>query len=271
MVYRVLGRTPSNKVGANPWGEIQRRRLAPQTHRELTVEELRKVCAAATGEMRTLFAIGLYSGLRLADAATLDWGKVDLTRKVIQRVPRKTARRTGKPVQVPLHKTLAAMLAETPQAARQGPVLPETCARYAAGRERVSKLIQEHFRSCGIQTAGVGTGMRASVTVGFHSLRHTFVSLCRDAGAPLTVVEAIIGHSSPAMTRHYTHTGEAAARSAIALLPGLKEVPKKTAQERLEWTLAMVKKMKATRVKRAVLRYLAAGQKAGWVLGKAEK
>jgi hypothetical protein len=61
------------------------------------------------------------------------------------------------------------------------------------------------------------------VTVGFHSLRHTFVSLCRAAGTPLSVVEAIVGHSSPAMTQHYTHTGEVAARAAIALLPGLGE------------------------------------------------
>ena len=47
----------------------------------------------------------------------------------------------------------------------------------------------------------VHTGTRAVVEVGFHSLRHTFVSLCRAAGAPLSVVEAIVGHASPAMTR----------------------------------------------------------------------
>ena len=57
--------------------------------------------------------------------------------------------------------------------------------------------------------------------MGFHSLRHTFVSLCRAAGAPLSVVEAIVGHASPAVTRHYTHTGEAAARASVALLPSV--------------------------------------------------
>jgi hypothetical protein len=29
--------------------------------------------------------------------------------------------------------------------------------------------------------------------------------------APLAVVEFIVGHSNPAMTRHYTHVGELAA------------------------------------------------------------
>jgi hypothetical protein len=65
------------------------------------------------------------------------------------------------------------------------------------------------------------TGKRAVVEVGFHSLRHTFVSLCREAGAPLAVVEAIVGHASPAMTRHYTHVGEAAARASVAALPSV--------------------------------------------------
>jgi Phage integrase family len=57
------------------------------------------------------------------------------------------------------------------------------------------------------------------VEVGFHSLSHTFVSLCRESNAPLAVVESIVGHSNPAMTRHYTHVGELAAGQAVAALP----------------------------------------------------
>jgi hypothetical protein len=45
------------------------------------------------------------------------------------------------------------------------------------------------------------------------------VSLCRAADVPLSVVESIVGHSSPAMTRHYTHTGDVAARLAVNTLP----------------------------------------------------
>jgi hypothetical protein len=65
------------------------------------------------------------------------------------------------------------------------------------------------------------TGKRGAVEVGFHSLRHSFVSLCRAANAPLSVVEAIVGHSNPAMTRHYTHTGDAAALAAVQSLPSV--------------------------------------------------
>ena len=38
---------------------------------------------------------------------------------------------------------------------------------------------------------------------------------------PQSVVESIVGHSSPAMTRHYTHTSEAAAGAAVAALPDI--------------------------------------------------
>ena len=63
------------------------------------------------------------------------------------------------------------------------------------------------------------TGKRAVVEVGFHSLRHSFVSLCRAANVPLVVVEALVSHASPAVTRLYSHTGEAAALSAVNGLP----------------------------------------------------
>lgn len=66
------------------------------------------------------------------------------------------------------------------------------------------------------------------------------------------------------MTRHYMHTGEAAARAAIALLPGLKEkrtMP--TPEERRKRLLAKVRRMPAARVKRAVLRFLVGVKMAG--------
>ena len=41
------------------------------------------------------------------------------------------------------------------------------------------------------------------------------------ANAPLAVVEAIVGHTNPSMTRHYTHVSETAAENAIAALPSV--------------------------------------------------
>ena len=200
----------------------------------MTIDDLRQVCAAAEGEFRTLLTLGIYTGLRLGDCATLRWNEVDLARNVIRRIPTKTARRNPKPVMVPLHGSLTAILSDTPQEQRLGDVLPELATTYRRDPTIITHRTQEHFKTCGIRlyTPGTGitcddngdpvrTGKRAVLEVGFHSLRHSFVSLCRAAGAPLAVVEAIVGHASPAMTRHYTHIGEAAATAAVAALPDI--------------------------------------------------
>src|SRR5262249_14742928 len=151
------------------------------------------------------------------DCATLRWAEADLARNLIRRVPNKVARRNPKPVIVPLHPVLRAVLAESPAQRRSEYVLPEIAATYFRNRRALIKGIQKHFQKCGIRTQAPANGSGdqnrklAVVEVGFHSLRHTFVSLCRESNAPLAVVESIVGHSSPAMTRHYTHVGELAA------------------------------------------------------------
>ena len=41
---------------------------------------------------------------------------------------------------------------------------------------------------------------------------------------PQSVVQALVGHGSPAMTRHYTHIGLDTAQNAVAVLPDLGHV-----------------------------------------------
>jgi hypothetical protein len=130
---------------------------------------------------------------------------------------------------------LKEILAETTAEGRGEYVLPETAALYLKRTDLVTDRVQAHFKKCGIKVWKPGTGpdakpekegesqerKRAVIEVGFHSLRHSFVSLCRASNAPLAVVESIVGHSNPAMTRHYTHVGELAASAAVAGLPAV--------------------------------------------------
>jgi hypothetical protein len=115
------------------------------------------------------------------------------------------------------------MLSKIPANERKDYVNPITAKTYLDGkRTAVTSAIQKHFADCGIETTHEReNGVRAVVDVGFHSLRHTFVSMCREAGAPLSTVESLVGHHSPALTRHYTHTSIEAAQGAICLLPAI--------------------------------------------------
>lgn len=211
------------RIAENPWEKIRPQTLETFTRRELTVDELRRVCESVDGEMRTLFAVGIYTGLRLGDCALLDWGAVDIERRIITLTPRKTARHAhGKPVLIPIHNALADILAATPRTKRMGYVMPQTAATYLRNPPDLSHAIQDVFKNCGIATqAQPAKGGRARVAVGFHSLRHTFVSLSANAGAPLALIQSIVGHSNPSMTRHYFHESEAALKNAVAELPDL--------------------------------------------------
>ena len=73
-----------------------------------------------------------------------------------------------------------------------------------------------------ISAVGRGIGRaakRAPSQLNFHSLRHTAVSLLKDAGIPQAVVQELVGHDSEQMSALYTHVGPEALERAAAALP----------------------------------------------------
>jgi integrase len=215
------------RITKNPWLKFKYKTNVSFPRRELTVEELKRVIGTATGELKMLFSIGLYTGLRLGDCCTLKWSEIDLHRGQIRRVPNKVARRCPKAIVIPIFEGLAEILAKVSEEKRVGYVLPWHAGTYTGkngnSRPQITQAIHKHFESCGITTlAKREVGRRSIVEVGFHSLRHTFVSMCRGANVPLAVVEYLVGHHSTALTQHYTHVSEDASRSAVALLPAIE-------------------------------------------------
>ncbi len=211
-------------LSSNPWAKIAKRDEHPQGRRPLTVEELRSVCRTASGELRLLLAFGLYLGCRMGDAACMDWGCLDMVRREIRYIPRKTARKNPDPLLIPMHPELFAILSETPSRKRKGYVCPEMAKRYASrGADGVSDVVQKHFKACGMDTTGerTGAGVRRRVSVGFHSLRHSAVSMLRDAGAAQSISQAIVGHSSAEVHALYSHADAAAMRRAVDTLPAV--------------------------------------------------
>jgi integrase len=237
-LWTIVHRNDPIALANNPWSKTKIANLPNAVHsrRELTVEELARVLSLVEGEMRTLFAIGIYTGLRLGDCARLDWSAVDLVRGFISLVPHKTARH-GTHVRIPIAPTLKAILLETPASKRKGPVLPEMDATYRHCDVLLSYRIQRIFKKAGIETTVEGGKGRKAVQVGFHSLRHTFVSLSANAGVPLAVVQSIVGHTSSAMTAHYFHVSDSALNTAAASLPNVidpKALPAPSASAKVE-------------------------------------
>lgn len=224
LVFRIL--KDKAKIIENPFPGITRKHLTTQSHRELSTEELIRVCRSATGELRSMLAMGLYLGARLGDAVMMDWGCVDLIKRLIRYTPHKTARRSGRILTVPLHPVLLNIFNEIPPANRKGYIHPNMADLYRRrGACAVTNIIQAHFKKCGITTNRKGNGVRKVASASFHSLRHSAVSLLREAGAPLSVTMAIVGHSTLAIHDTYSHAGEAALKQAVAALPSVMGEP----------------------------------------------
>lgn len=236
----------------DPWEGVRMRPDDCHSRRELTMDELRRLLAAAQqmkvkgeGEQRNdssewykLFLIGIYTGLRLGDCCKLDWSSINIARGIIQLIPTKTKRYAhGRPITIPIHPALGQALVVNPRPTEQGcsipfpsvggatalpvgPVLPSICEMYSRARWNVSHEIAKIFKKANIITSVQLEGRRKRTPEAtFHSLRHTFVSLAANAGVPLHIVQSIVGHESTAMTRHYYHESIDALRSAVSAIP----------------------------------------------------
>jgi len=145
-----------------------------------------------------MFAIGLATGLRGADIVNLQWSEIDLGRRCISIVQRKT----GVPLVVPISSTLHNYLN----------TLPRT-SNYVLPVHQRDKSYSHHCgvflsKVCGFEISRKIEGRARRVPMlGIHSCRHTFSYFAEQAGVPLTIVQSIVGHNDIKMTAHYSSHG----------------------------------------------------------------
>jgi len=190
----------------NPFLEIIRKRQLSVHYRPFTDKELNLIARKARGDIGLLFAIGRFTGLRLADCVQLQWNQIDLKRKIITLVPQKVKRRVEKEIYVPiiqpLYETFTRIKHQT------GYLLPILVDKYKKDSPAISKRISKFLDSLKITDNSQGI-------VGFHCLRHSYATTCREYGIPEIVVQAILGHTSTAMTRAYVHVDRATVERAL--------------------------------------------------------
>lgn len=187
------------------------------SRKELTIDQLEKLFEHMESptcnirhkdQMIVLVHIGAYTGLRLKDCCLLKWVDVCMTdKKYIMTKNNKTQRDVIIPIIPRLLEKIE--LAKTWKD-DSGFVLPLIAVRYERAKDKISKSVIKCLEAIGLENDKDISNLkrqRAPSIYGFHSLRHTFVSLAASAGVPMTVVQAIVGHANQDMTRHYTHLG----------------------------------------------------------------
>ena len=109
-----------------------------------------------------------------------------------------------------MHPRLRLHLSECAQAVGaplHGFVLPEVARRYLHDRSSITRDVQAFLVSQGFLTvreAETDPRKRKVVAYGFHSLKHSFVTLCSEAGVPAHVIRQLAGDSY----RLYQHVDE---------------------------------------------------------------
>ncbi len=204
-----------NKAKINPWPltRVQRNRDEETTGRAFTLDEVGRLLAAgraAGRDWETVMMIGLYTGMRHGDAASLRWDEVDFTSGIIRHQPHKT-KKHGIFVTVPLHPALSKWL----QCHRNNSefVTPARIKRvgmnyFSDGDKYFSQLLQD----ANIKK----TSERDKLS--FHCFRHTFVSMLARAGISAEIRMRLAGHTSQTNHAIYTHD-DVSSRNAIMSLP----------------------------------------------------
>ncbi|MGQ9537769.1 MAG: tyrosine-type recombinase/integrase [Actinomycetota bacterium] len=223
-------------MAANPAAHIKRPRIPKAEVDYLEPEEVRRLLRAAaeldkrwsnTGHNRryltcrkTLLMFAILTGCRQSEILGLRWGDVDLEeRKVyIRQVlqggkfypPKSEAGR--RVIDIP------PILAEELKAhrLRQAVELPgnphDLVFTSEAGTPLCSRNVTQRILEPALRFAGLRK-------VGFHALRHTYVSMLIAQGENVKTIQALVGHASAAMTWDvYGHLFENAGREAARRL-----------------------------------------------------
>jgi integrase len=211
----------------NVWSDLVKEQMDKEavSRSVLTADQLATVIQKATGELRDMIRVGLFTGLRLKDVALLDASKFDKAAGKLSLIPFKTRRKGEKArVEIPIRNEGLIKLLNKPS--ENGFYFPEMAAKYKAMPSDVSRIIQDHLEACGIRTKEPLTEdsrrKRAAVRFGFHSLRYSFVSLCAGNGTPQHVLSSLVGHNTPQMTLLYSKANDSQRSKAIAEMPTIE-------------------------------------------------
>jgi integrase/recombinase XerD len=163
----------------DPTVRLDAPRQSGRVHRYVARADLMHLFATLPADLCRAVALGAYAGLRVSEAAVLDWSEVD------QEMSRLIVRGKGdKERFVGLPPILLDRL------------LPDTGGNVVAagGKPYTGHTLQMKINKA-IHAAGVDAT--------FHALRHRFGTIAAGSGVPLTSLARAMGHASPTTTAIY--------------------------------------------------------------------
>jgi len=196
----------------------------PPRVRWLSEDERAKLSKALSGKQRAPFrrlvCCALLSGVRLGNLVQLRKAQVDLVRRTLTLVLTKRGDRHH----VPISDELATVLGEA---------MASSSGEFVFVTQRRPKPYTRSGASTFFARIAAEAGLE---DFHFHDLRHTFATEVLRGGNGLNVVQALLGHASPAMTQRYAHLGrddlQRAVGAVVPIAPALPPAPQGQPRER---------------------------------------
>jgi integrase len=149
---------------------------------------------------REFFVVAIETGLRREDLRLLRWENIDLAKRWIHVVAKKTA----KPVAVPITDACRQALL----ALRARPLVSAFVFITSKGKPFSKSTIDDSFARAK-RLAGIARRCR------FHDLRHTFGSNAASKGIPLQFIQKAMGHSTLTMVQRYARPDDESVQQAF--------------------------------------------------------
>jgi integrase len=172
---------------------------------------LNKILTHSTGAIRSIFLVGMCTGMRLGDCCQVKWDDVDLQSGFLT----VTTSKTGEVAEIPMFPILRAEIESQRRVSKY--VFPEAAALYQKHNCGISWRIRQVFKAAGIETKLKCRDRVQDATLkGFHSLRTTWITMALSAGVPMELVRRVTGHSTvEVVLKHYFRPGREAFRNAL--------------------------------------------------------
>lgn len=171
--------------------QMKKQRGSQGRERWLSAAEIEIARASSPPEWWPLFAVLIYTGLRMGEAQGARWADIRLTDQLIaihEGFRRRKTRSSDRDVPIP--EPLAEVMAVHPVRVPNGPtdlVFPGELGDYGGARRAWRRIcVVGGLAKCRI-----------------HDLRHTFGVHAARSGVPLVRLQRLMGHSTPTMTLRY--------------------------------------------------------------------
>src|SRR5208283_4927267 len=197
-------------IKENPFLGLKLGLKANEIDRWLTKEEEEKLLKAADGKLNgqlpDIILLDLHTGLSQEEILNLKWSQIDLFRKTLRTVRKKTKRKARPARTVPLNDTVVACLKRF---AKDQSMSGHVFVAQDGSPIRANRL-KKAFRRA-VKAAKIDHCR-------FHDLRHTFATRLVQNGVDLYKVSKLMGHSSIESTHRYAHHCPESLRGGVEIL-----------------------------------------------------